>query len=61
VISAAARPRFSAGNFTVLGSIANLIAEGGGVRRVDWLLAPFRVGAPLTLITLTIGALWLSL
>ncbi len=51
-----------AGNFTVLGSIANLIvvqrAEASGVTISfrDY----FRVGAPLTLITLAIGALWLS-
>ncbi len=50
-----------AGNFTVLGSIANLIvvqkaAEGGVV--IDF-WAYFRVGAPLTVITLVIGALWL--
>lgn len=50
-----------AGNFTVLGSIANLIvvqkAAEGGVVIEFW--AYFRVGAPLTLITLVIGALWL--
>jgi len=50
-----------AGNFTLLGSIANLIvaqqaAKGGveiGFREY------FRVGAPLTLATLAIGMLWL--
>src|SRR6202165_341142 len=52
-----------AGNFTVLGSIANLIvvqraaASGVGVGFWDY----FRVGAPLTLITLAIGTLWLWL
>jgi Na+/H+ antiporter NhaD/arsenite permease-like protein len=50
-----------AGNFTVLGSIANLIvvqrAAVSGVRIGFW--DYFRVGAPLTLITLAIGTLWL--
>jgi Na+/H+ antiporter NhaD/arsenite permease-like protein len=50
-----------AGNFTVLGSIANLIvvqkAAAGGVEVGFW--DYFRVGAPLTIITLTIGTLWL--
>ena len=52
-----------AGNFTVLGSIANLIvvqrAAASGVTIGFW--DYFRVGAPLTLITLPIGTLWLSL
>jgi Na+/H+ antiporter NhaD/arsenite permease-like protein len=52
-----------AGNFTVLGSIANLIvvqrAEASGVTISFW--DYFRVGAPLTLITLALGTLWLSL
>jgi Na+/H+ antiporter NhaD/arsenite permease-like protein len=52
-----------AGNFTVLGSIANLIvvqrAAGSGVTIGFW--DYFRVGAPLTLITLAIGTLWLWL
>jgi Na+/H+ antiporter NhaD/arsenite permease-like protein len=51
-----------AGNFTVLGSIANLIvvekAGGRGVAIGFW--AYFRVGAPLTVLTLVIGALWLG-
>ena len=51
-----------AGNFTVLGSIANLIvvekAGGRGVAISFW--AHFRVGAPLTILTLVLGALWLS-
>jgi Na+/H+ antiporter NhaD/arsenite permease-like protein len=51
-----------AGNFTVLGSIANLIvvqrAEASGVTISFW--DYFRVGAPLTLITLASGTLWLS-
>jgi Na+/H+ antiporter NhaD/arsenite permease-like protein len=52
-----------AGNFTVLGSIANLIvvqrAAVSGVEIGFW--DHFRVGAPLTLITLAIGTLWLWL
>jgi Na+/H+ antiporter NhaD/arsenite permease-like protein len=51
-----------AGNFTVLGSIANLIvvqrAEASGVTISFW--DYFRVGAPLTLITLAIGTFWLA-
>ena len=50
-----------AGNFTVLGSIANLIvvqkAAARGVEISFW--DYFRVGAPLTVITLVIGTLWL--
>src|SRR5271169_119002 len=50
-----------AGNLTVLGSIANLIvvqrAAASGV--VIGLWDYFRIGAPLTIITLTIGTLWL--
>jgi Na+/H+ antiporter NhaD/arsenite permease-like protein len=52
-----------AGNFTVLGSIANLIviqrASASGVAISFW--DYFRVGAPLTLLTLVIGTLWLLL
>jgi Na+/H+ antiporter NhaD/arsenite permease-like protein len=52
-----------AGNFTVLGSIANLIvvhrAAASGVEIGFW--EYFRVGAPLTAITLAIGTLWLWL
>jgi Na+/H+ antiporter NhaD/arsenite permease-like protein len=52
-----------AGNFTVLGSIANLIvvqrASVSGVAISFW--DYFRVGAPLTIITLAIGTLWLWL
>ncbi len=52
-----------AGNFTVLGSIANLIvvqkAAAKGVSISFW--EYFKVGAPLTLITLALGTLWLSL
>jgi Na+/H+ antiporter NhaD/arsenite permease-like protein len=52
-----------AGNLTVLGSIANLIvvekAAVSGVTIGLW--DYFRVGAPLTIITLVIGTLWLWL
>jgi len=51
-----------AGNFTVLGSIANLIvvqrAASRGVQISFWQY--FRVGAPLTVLTIVIGILWLS-
>jgi Na+/H+ antiporter NhaD/arsenite permease-like protein len=50
-----------AGNFTILGSIANLIVvQKAATRSVEisfW--DYFRVGAPLTVITLVIGTLWL--
>jgi len=50
-----------AGNFTMLGSIANLIvvqkAAARGVVISFW--DYFRVGAPLTLMTLVMGTLWL--
>ena len=50
-----------AGNFTVLGSIANLIVvEKAAQRGVVISFADyFRVGAPLTLATLVLGTLWL--
>jgi len=52
-----------AGNFTVLGSIANLIvvqkAGASGVAIGFW--DYFRIGAPLTIVTLAIGTLWLWL
>jgi Na+/H+ antiporter NhaD/arsenite permease-like protein len=48
-----------AGNFTILGSIANLIvvqrARGQGVEISFW--EYFRIGAPLTLMTIVIGAM----
>ena len=50
-----------AGNFTILGSIANLIvvqkaaSRGVDIRFWDY----FRVGAPLTILTLGIGTLWM--
>jgi Na+/H+ antiporter NhaD/arsenite permease-like protein len=52
-----------AGNFSILGSIANLIvvqkAAARGIEISFW--DYFRIGAPLTVITLVIGTLWLSL
>jgi Na+/H+ antiporter NhaD/arsenite permease-like protein len=52
-----------AGNFTVIGSIANLIvvqgATANGIEIGFW--DYFKVGAPLTLLTLIIGTLWLWL
>jgi Na+/H+ antiporter NhaD/arsenite permease-like protein len=51
------------GNFTILGSIANLIVvQRAAASRVEisfW--DYFRVGAPLTVISLAIGTLWLWL
>jgi Na+/H+ antiporter NhaD/arsenite permease-like protein len=50
-----------AGNFTLVGSVANLIvaeiAKEGGVTISFW--EYFKVGAPLTVITILIGAFWL--
>lgn len=50
-----------AGNFTLIGSVANLIvaeiAKEGGVTISFW--EYFKVGAPLTVITILIGAFWL--
>jgi Na+/H+ antiporter NhaD/arsenite permease-like protein len=50
-----------AGNFTVLGSIANLIVVEKAARRgvVIGFWDYFRVGAPLTVLTLLAGTLWL--
>lgn len=52
-----------AGNLTLVGSVANLIvvekARGRGVTVGFW--HHFRVGAPLTLITIAAGAVWLGL
>jgi Na+/H+ antiporter NhaD/arsenite permease-like protein len=49
-----------AGNFTIVGSIANLIvvqkAAQRGINIGFW--DHFRVGAPLTVLTLVIGTLW---
>jgi Na+/H+ antiporter NhaD/arsenite permease-like protein len=50
-----------AGNFTLLGSVANLIvaqvAQARAIRLGFW--DYFKVGAPLTLITMVVGILWL--
>jgi|tagenome__1003787_1003787.scaffolds.fasta_scaffold20903374_2 Na+/H+ antiporter NhaD/arsenite permease-like protein len=50
-----------AGNFTVIGSIANLIvvqrARASGIEIGFW--DHLKVGAPLTALTLTLGTLWL--
>src|SRR5205085_10617525 len=51
-----------AGNLTVLGSAANLIViqqARGAVRIRFW--EHFRAGAPLAIITIALGAAWLSL
>jgi Na+/H+ antiporter NhaD/arsenite permease-like protein len=52
-----------AGNLTILGSVANLIvvqgARAGGVTIGFW--DYFRVGAPLTVLTIVVGVCWLSL
>jgi len=52
-----------AGNFTILGSIANLIVvQRAAVSRVEISFWDYsRVGAPLTIITLMIGTMWLWL
>ena len=52
-----------AGNFTIVGSVANLIviqrARAHNVEIGFW--EYFRVGAPLTLLTMSVGILWLTL
>jgi Na+/H+ antiporter NhaD/arsenite permease-like protein len=52
-----------AGNFTILGSVANLIvverARQAHIEIGFW--AYFRLGAPVTLLTLLVGILWLTL
>ncbi len=51
-----------AGNFTLVGSVANLIvaerAKADGVTLDFW--SYFKIGAPLTLVTLGAGVLWLG-
>jgi hypothetical protein len=51
-----------AGNLTILGSVANLIVVQGA--RAKWVTIGFwtyfRVGAPFTLLTIALGAYWLS-
>ena len=50
-----------AGNFTLVGSVANLIvaqrAKARGIEIGFW--SYFRVGAPLTVVTILIGLFWL--
>ena len=50
-----------AGNLTILGSVANLIvvqrARARGITIGFW--AYFRVGAPLTVLTILVGVRWL--
>ncbi len=50
-----------AGNFTLIGSVANLIvvqyARARGIRISFW--DYFKIGAPLTVITLAVGIFWL--
>jgi Na+/H+ antiporter NhaD/arsenite permease-like protein len=50
-----------AGNLTILGSVANLIvverAQGRGIAIAFWRY--FRVGAPLTVLTIAVGLCWL--
>ncbi|HEX4171350.1 MAG TPA: anion transporter [Acetobacteraceae bacterium] len=52
-----------AGNLTVLGSIANLIVVEKAARRgvMIGFWDYFRIGAPLTVLTLIVGTLWLML
>ncbi len=51
-----------AGNFTLLGSVANLIvaeqARKGGTEMSFW--AYFKIGLPLTVVTLAAGTAWLT-
>ena len=51
-----------AGNFTLVGSVANLIvaqrAQGAGATIGFW--AYFKVGAPLTVLTILFGIVWLG-
>ncbi len=51
-----------AGNFTILGSVANLIVvQSARSQRIEIGFWPyFRVGAPVTLITIALGIFWLS-
>jgi Na+/H+ antiporter NhaD/arsenite permease-like protein len=50
-----------AGNFTILGSVANLIVTERARHEAPigfW--EYFRVGAPLTLLTIAVGVVWLA-
>jgi hypothetical protein len=50
-----------AGNLTVLGSVANLIVLQRARHQVKITFSEYmRVGAPLTLVTIVIGLLWLG-
>jgi len=51
-----------AGNFTLLGSVANLIvAQRAKARGVELdFRSYFMIGAPLTLITIVAGLIWLA-
>jgi Na+/H+ antiporter NhaD/arsenite permease-like protein len=50
-----------AGNLTILGSIANIIVVEGARPRVRiGFLEYLKVGIPLTIVTVVLGALWLS-
>ena len=55
-------PATLAGNFTVLGSVANLIvvqkAAARGLNIAFW--DYFKVGGPLTVLSIIFGALWLA-
>jgi Na+/H+ antiporter NhaD/arsenite permease-like protein len=55
-----ARASTLAGNFTLIGSVANLIvaqrARAGGITIGFWTY--FKVGAPLTVLTIIFGAWW---
>jgi Na+/H+ antiporter NhaD/arsenite permease-like protein len=50
-----------AGNFTLIGSVANLIVAQSAKRRgvVIGFWDYFKVGAPLTVVTIAVGILWL--
>jgi Na+/H+ antiporter NhaD/arsenite permease-like protein len=60
-VSAYGSPTSLAGNFTLVGSVANLIvaqrAKARGVELNFW--AYFKVGGPLTVLTIAFGLLWL--
>jgi len=50
-----------AGNLTVLGSVANLIViQTGAPQSHHWILEYFRVGAPLAILTILLGAIWIQ-
>jgi Na+/H+ antiporter NhaD/arsenite permease-like protein len=50
-----------AGNFTLVGSVASLIvAQRAKSHRIEFnFWTYFKVGAPLTVVTITFGLLWL--